>query len=344
MPPFSGLRPFALQALLWTGLALLIVIGHSSLPSELMPAVFARVFVLALLFNVHQYVYTRFFMQRRYTLYAVLLTGALGAAGVAVQIFRAWSRPDVLSPWIVSDILREVLGYAVFLGVALGIYMFIRQLRYRYEVQEARALQSEAELRMLQAQINPHFLFNTMHSLYTLIELKSDKAQDVVLTLSDLMRYMAHTANAELVGLREEMENIERVLELQRIRFGARATIWFDITGTPDTWRIPPLLLLTLVENAFKHGIETTRSADRPSLRLSLDAGTEQLFFTVENTVGSPAPSSEKPVAATEAKTGLANVRRRLELLYPERHELTVADNDHFFSVNIRLWKTAPAL
>jgi len=259
-----------------------------------------------------------------------------------MQGYRAWSMPGAVSLWNVAEIVREIMGCAICLGMVLGVYMFVRQLRSQYQMQEARALQAGAELKMLQAQINPHFLFNTMHSLYTLIELRSEKAQEVVLAMSDLMRYMYQAANAEMVCLREEIENIERLLGLQRIRLGRRADVQLKVDGDTELWQIPPMLLLTLVENAFKHGVESTSASAGALLRIGLDIREEQMVFCVENTVGRAAIGIAKEPEPT-AKTGLANVRRRLELLYPAAHKLCITGDDRFFSVTVTLWKTTHA-
>lgn len=335
--PVTKLKPLLVQGAVWMGLSVIIFFVHSTLPSSRMPAVFVRILGLAVLFNIHQGVYNRFFVQRRYTVYGVVLGVAVVATGTAMQGYRAWSMPDAVAMWSVADIGREILGCAICLGVVLGVYMFIRQLRSQYHVQEARALQAGAELKMLQAQINPHFLFNTMHSLYTLIELRSEKAKDVVLAMSDLMRYMYQAANADMVCLREEMVNIERLIELQRIRLGRRADIQVAVEGNPEQWQVPPMLLLTLVENAFKHGVESTSVSAGARLRIRLAVQEREMVFSVENTVGrrvAPEPESI-------AKTGLANVRRRLELLYPAAHDLCIQSDECLFSVTVRLWKTA---
>ncbi len=337
---FAKVKPFIVQGVVWTGLSVLIFFIHSTLPSSRMPSVFVRVFGLAVVFNLHQIVYRQFFARRRYTLYGVLLAVAVVAMGIAMQAYRAWSMPGVVSLWNVAEIVREIMGCAICLGMVLGVYMFVRQLRSQYQMQEARALQAGAELKMLQAQINPHFLFNTMHCLYTLIELRSEKAQEVVLAMSDLMRYMYQAANTEMVCLREEMENIERLLQLQRIRLGRRADVQLSVEGDPGLWKIPPMLLLTLVENAFKHGVESTSASAGASLRIGLDTRGERMTFCVENTVGRVSDAAIKE-AEPSAKTGLANVRRRLELLYPSAHELCIKSDERFFSVTVKLWKTA---
>ena len=157
--------------------------------------------------------------------------------------------------------------------------------------------------------------------------------------LADLMRYTYQTASADTVRLAEEVSNIERFLALHRIRFGKRAELHFETQGNLDAWRIPPLLLLTFIENAVKHGIETT------SRRASLDARlevNEELFFTVTNTKTAQNASNHKLFdqysSVHTAQTGLQNVRRRLELLYPECSELHFVETETSFTAEIRLW------
>ncbi|MFY8001103.1 MAG: sensor histidine kinase, partial [Candidatus Kapaibacteriota bacterium] len=316
-------KAFLLQIMLWSGFAALVVAAHSTLASNrsLTLNILVRILELAFLYNAHQFLYERLFVARRYRLYAALFGLALLACGIALQTFRVWNSAENLVFWNGAEIMREILAAGLFFMMVMGVVVFIRHIKNQFALQEAqheaRALKAASELKMLQAQINPHFLFNTLHSLYSLVSVRSeasqDKAQEVVLMLADLMRYTYQTANVETVRLSEEVGNIERFLALHRVRFGKRADLHFRASGNLDAWRIPPLLLLTFIENAVKHGIETTPRGARLDARL--EAG-EELLFSVTNTKTAPnaytnrLPHQDSPESS--APTGLQNVRRRL--------------------------------
>ncbi len=343
-------KPIALQITLWSGFAAIVIAAHSTLASNrsLTLNILVRICELAFLYNAHQFLYERFFTARQYRRYAVGFGLALLGCGIGLQAFRIWNSAENLAFWNIADILREILAAALFFMMVMGVVVFIRQTKNQFALQEAqqeaRALKAASELKMLQAQINPHFLFNTLHSLYSLVSVRSDaaqdKAQEVILMLSGIMRYTYETANADTVRLSEEVETIEKFLALHRIRFGKRAELRFESHGSIDSWRIPPLLLLTFIENAIKHGIEATPRGARLDAHLEVQ---EELLFTVKNTKTSPNPSNhecfEQNTLGQNSQTGLQNVRRRLELLYPECSELRLAETETSFTAEIRLWK-----
>jgi hypothetical protein len=340
----TRVKSFLLQLTLWGGFAAIVIAAHSTLSANrnIVANILMRIAELAVLYNAHQFLYERYFATRRYRLYAGLFVSVLVACGVGLQAFRVWNDSSgAVMLWNIADILREILAAGLFFMMVMGVVMFLRHARNRYALQEAeheaRALQAASELKMLQAQINPHFLFNTLHSLYSLVSVRSeasqDKAQEVIIMLADLMRYTYQTANAETVRLSEEAGNIRHFLALHRIRVGKRAELHFETQGNLDLWHIPPLLLLTFIENAVKHGIEATLHGARLDARL--EAG-EELYFTVTNTKNGKVVNA----AQTELQqTGLQNVRRRLELLYPERAALRVVETETSFTAELRLWK-----
>jgi sensor histidine kinase YesM len=351
-------KAFLFQIMLWSGFAALVVAAHSTLASNrsLTLNILVRILELAFLYNAHQFLYERLFVARRYRLYAALFGLALLACGIALQTFRVWNSAENLVFWNGAEIMREILAAGLFFMMVMGVVVFIRHIKNQFALQEAqheaRALKAASELKMLQAQINPHFLFNTLHSLYSLVSVRSDasqdKAQEVILMLSGIMRYTYETANVDTVLLSEEVGTIERFLALHRIRFGKRAELRFESHGNVDLWRIPPFLLLTFIENAIKHGIETTPREARLDAHLEVH---QELLFTVTNTKTAPNTSnhamfgeSSQPSAVEHiSQTGLQNVRRRLELLYPECSELRLTETETSFTAEIRLWKKVSA-
>ncbi|MBT2556303.1 sensor histidine kinase [Hymenobacter sp. ISL-91] len=198
---------------------------------------------------------------------------------------------------------------------------YLRGQRNRRELERQQLL---TELAMLKTQINPHFLFNTLNNIYSLTSRKSDKAPEAVLRLAEIMRYLLYESSTDTVPLSRELAHLRSFLDLQRLRLPASAqeAIVLEVAGTnPDCVHpIAPLLLLPLVENAFKHGDLTARPvAVHIALHLAADG---LLRFSVLNYV-TPA-DAERPLPRQPGGVGLANLQRRLELLYPHRHTLDV--------------------
>ncbi|MCC3157806.1 sensor histidine kinase [Hymenobacter sp. 15J16-1T3B] len=209
---------------------------------------------------------------------------------------------------------------------------YLQERRNRRELERRQLL---TELSLLKMQVNPHFLFNTLNNIYALASQKSDRAPEAVLRLAEIMRYMLYESAADTVPLSQELQHLRSFLALQQLRLPATggAAILFDDAGLPAAaeWPVAPMLLLPLVENAFKHGDLTARPAVQIRLELTA-AGALQLV--VDNAVA-PEPGG----AALEASggVGLVNLRRRLELLYPGRHELRLETPPGHYRASLRL-------
>jgi hypothetical protein len=233
-----------------------------------------------------------------------------GAETVPVRLL-----PRMIIPYSIMGLMM------VFLSSALKVTSdYLQEQRNRRELERQQLL---TELSLLKMQVNPHFLFNTLNNIYALASQKSDRAPEAVLRLADIMRYMLYDSSADTVPLAQELQHLRSFLELQRLRLPATgpAAVVLDDAGLPPAadWPIAPMLLLPLVENAFKHGDLTARPAVRITLALT-PAGALQLL--VENAV---APEPPDLGLEPPGGVGLANLRRRLELLYPGRHELTLS-------------------
>lgn len=220
----------------------------------------------------------------------------------------------------------------VIVGVATGIKL------YRFWYQREQANQQLAhetgsiELQVLKAQIHPHFLFNTLNNLYALTLKQSPQAPDMVLKLSGLMKYMIHECHAHTVPLVKEIEFLSNYIELEKLRYGRRLEVSVGITGEMGTTRIAPLLLIPFVENAFKHG--SSQQIGQARIGLSLGITGSELVFRIENS------RDEKLVPSTPPNTvsiGLANVQKRLTLLYPDAHQLVIRPEMERFIVDLTI-------
>lgn len=229
-----------------------------------------------------------------------------------------------------SDYLIGMFWFMVIAaGIAFGYLWYENQLKMR----EAENLRVSAELAYLRYRVNPHFLFNTLNSLYALALDKSEKTPRVVLQLAQLMRYMLQDENQETT-LQSEVKYLENYLELERMRLGDHVQINMHVEGDIDGQTIAPLLLLPFVENGFKHGVND--SLQDGYVEVALKVVDEELFFYAENSKRSKliAQSQNKPSFGL----GLANVRRRLDLIYgATRYNLEIEDTDDSYRVNLYL-------
>ena len=275
----------------------------------------------------HFALFDRYFLRGRY----------LAQVGMLAAVVLAWAVIfDIASALLSGPIVGQ---YAALVPTILLVILFstgIRMLglvgRQRAQIQEMRARNLQAELDLLKAQVHPHFLFNTLNNLFGLARQGTPAAADGIAKLSHLLRYLIHESRAERVELAKEADQIRRLVELEKLRFSEDDAIEVTVAVDADLAdaRIAPMLLLPLVENALKHGIR--RSA--PSfvqVVLTADAGT--IRFVVENSLHPPrARLADQPPG-----TGLHNLRRRLELLYPGAHTLEIGEAGGAFRVSLTL-------
>jgi len=276
---------------------------------------------------------------RKYKKYAcsliiTLLAGALLMRGLTHIFILPWEQ--VYMP---ERYLREKKTFWIpvrLLRMAIELYPIVAittllELMYKAYLQEKhlRELEKEkhsAEMAMLKAQINPHFFFNTLNSLYALTLKGSDLASKVVLRLSHLMRYMLYDAGAEKVLLTEDLGHIENYINIEQMRFADRLDLSFQYSGDINGKMIAPLLLLPFIENAFKHGVEE----EAGWITINLKVTGHRLFLKVEN-------SYPKLISIKGNGLGLKNVKRRLELTYPERYSLQLTQHDESFEAELKL-------
>ncbi|MDB4292258.1 histidine kinase [Maribacter sp.] len=189
-----------------------------------------------------------------------------------------------------------------------------------------------AELTALRNQLNPHFLFNTLNNLYALALDKSDKTPEVIERLSGILDYILYRCKENYVPVQKEIELIENYLSLEKIRYGNRVAVTFDHEVKPEL-KIAPLLLLTFVENAFKHGV--TQELKKAEIKISLTAEDTDVLFSIYNT--KPKSTTVEQHLENEEPLGIKNVKLQLELLYLNSHELTISDKENSYEVVLRL-------
>ncbi|MCG2417804.1 sensor histidine kinase [Aequorivita sp. F47161] len=199
-------------------------------------------------------------------------------------------------------------------------------------LQNLKAEKSNAELSLLRAQINPHFFFNTLNNLYALTVKNSKQAPEVILKLSDMMRYTIYEGEKETVQLADEIAYLNNYIELHKIRYKKSVEISFDYASIDTHLTIVPLMYIILLENAFKHGVETL--AEKAFIHIKLYDDNDFIYFTIENNFDSNEVNETLGI-------GLKNLKRRLSLLYKNQHELLVNTSNNCYKTTLKISKHA---
>lgn len=218
------------------------------------------------------------------------------------------------------------VGSILFFAVIRHIYDY-RQLQI--STQQLRIEKQEAELNYLKSQTNPHFLFNTLNNIYSLSRDKSDLAPDAIMRLSKILRFMLYETGGDFIRIEQELMIIRDYIDLEKLRYDRTLSVNCNFNVEDEKQAIPPLLLIPLVENAFKHGVSETRL--NPFIDIHLTIQKKQLTFEVKNSIGA-APRER----AIHENIGLSNLRRQLELLYKE-FELNVRHEESSFIAILRI-------
>ena len=240
--------------------------------------------------------------------------------------------PNMPPPSRLIPFPHQISAFLSFSFVALvsSMLALLRdRLREREEKQQIQLEKVAAELAVLKLQISPHFLFNTLNNIRWLTRQKSDKAEDAIVKLSQLLRYVIYQTNNEKVALAQEINHLQHYIDLQKMRLNEKDTVSFVCEGDVDKYRIEPLLFIPFVENAFKYGLH---SQHKSRIKIGIEVQDNILLFFTEN----PIFDNNLPKEG-ESGVGIKNVQRRLALHYPHRHDLQIEDSGGFFRVKLSL-------
>jgi sensor histidine kinase YesM len=261
--------------------------------------------------------------------YAVLIAIA---AVIRIYIQRVTGLPVVFSGFA-SKIGNNILPYTNICAIAVSFkllrHAFIQQQKAEKAVQE----KVETELELLKTQIHPRFLFNTLNSLYSHARQNSSNAPRIILTLSDLLRFMIYESNAEFIPLTQEIQLIKNYVELEKFRYGDEIEISMTFSGDLEGKLIRPLLLLPLLENCFKYG--TDDRLDQKWISLDLNIAGNNMHFKLANS-----RNPESRIGEIDDKTtgmSLGNVKRMIELYYPGEHNILIKEDEDIFLVKLEL-------
>ena len=277
------------------------------------------------------------FFKRRYWLFMLINLGLI--LGLNSQFFMVYyyrnnipNMPEMdANMWIgfFSGFLMFLLLNCVIVAVAIGIRHFIRTRQIRQQLKEEKAKNTEAELAWLKNQINPHFLFNTLNNISSLTQIDPDAAQDAIAQLSDLLRYAMYETNKKTVPIQGEVEFMRNYISLMKLRCNEMTTVnvqWSIVNGQSE---VAPLLFISLIENAFKHGVSSSRSS---TIDISLEQKGNSVVFTCDNT-NYPKNDTDR----SGSGIGLENTRRRLDLMYANRYSWQQWLENNIYHVCIKL-------
>lgn len=229
-----------------------------------------------------------------------------------------------------SKVLKNVIRDYAVITLAVCIQIIVEWQENLNRIKELTQSKAEVELNFLRSQLNPHFLFNTLNNIYSLARKKSDLAPESILKLSQILDYLIYECRQETIPLRKELAIIRDYIELERLRHGDRLRLQWEESIQLSEYAIQPLLLLTLVENAFKHGGVRDQFF---CLNINVLQESEKLEFIIQNTIKLNHDNRQK----SNGGIGLSNLTKQLELLYPNRYALTTMRNEQSFTTTLKI-------
>lgn len=330
-----------LHALFWT-VSFYILLQHFSISQKvtIVDYLFTALFHISILCAVYINLYfliPKFLNKQNYLKYIFSLMALFGLFyGIHVFTF------DVLSEFIFPnyylivfyDYIELLKYFAVYLGLTSLFFLsksWIDLADSKKKLAEKEKELIYNELKALKAQVNPHFLFNSLNSIYALAIQKSDQAPEVILKLSNVLRYMIYESNEQGVDLNKEIDFIKNYIDLQKLRTKNPDTITLNINGEIMEQKLAPLILIVFIENAFKHGVKG--DTVNQFIRINITVSDTEIHFFSENNIGIVDETENNEYSGL----GLENVKRRLELLYHENHELKLSETSDTFIVELKI-------
>jgi two-component system, LytTR family, sensor kinase len=290
--------------------------------------VFHLTIIGAVYFNL-KFLLVRYLNRSKFMKYLLGIVILLPVAAIAnYSIFNFFIDKLFPSLFYIScfKIWELILIFKAYLIVSILVFLVIQYLEMLIAKRDA----ARNELSALKAQINPHFLFNNLNTIYSMASQKDERTTDVILKLSDFLRYVLYDTSCETIPLEKEVEIIRTYVGLQKERLNPDITqVIITTEGTFDNVDITPLLLLPLAENCFKHGV----GKNSGTIRIFIGFDGKQLVFRTENIVA----TREKTIADENGGIGIQNVEKRLNLIYPDRHSLEYQEKDGLFHLEMKV-------
>ena len=288
---------------------------------------------LVVYFNLF-YLIPNYLTEKRFLLYCTLLTLSVilitPIKTVTIYVLNSSSLQGQQA--IITQQNLYFISTFMIAGASTVFKIISDWLRYQRDSKELQTQTMQSELKFLKSQINPHFLFNTLNNLYALTLKKSDKAPEIVIKLSEMMRYMLYECNEKKVLLSKEVNYLRNYLDLERLRQSDNIEIDFKVKGNVTNQKIAPLMFIPFLENSFKHGLNNQISKGFVTIILEVRPRAVHIF--IENSKSETLPQQSHK---RSGGIGLVNVRRRLNLLYPDSYELNIHDNPMTYAVDLKI-------
>lgn len=281
--------------------------------------------------------------KKKYLLFCIALIVWLYAVYALLICFKYYylevEFPEYFSTWEESQLnayerltcpvlFITKITWMFFPAAIFGLVRFYKNQRKLAVIEEEK---KSMELKVLKNQLNPHFLFNTLNNLYTLALKKDDKTPEVIAKLSEMLDFVLYRSDEDFVDLEKEINLIENYISLEKLRYSENRLEVLFTKKINENYKITPLILLTFVENAFKHG--TANETGKSKISMDLETIDNKINFKIKNTI----PQNILSVQAGKPKIGLENIRKQLNILYPEKHILEIEETSEYFSINLTL-------
>jgi len=326
--------------LLWIGLYLLWVVVFQKRAfsfSRTMTIQFCYLLFIAgnYYFNVY-YVVPVFLYRKKYAAFALLFLAGIVAASLlrvplATYLSQHYFAPGKPPPGFSQLFFNSLINIFIWTICLVAGKLIVDRIRFQKYIEVIEKEKMKNELDFLKAQFNPHFLFNSINSIYGNINKSNSTAREMLLTFSEMLRYQLYECNTSVISIEKEISYIRNYISLQQIRKPENLSIQLNVSEDVRGITIAPLIFMAFIENSFKY---VSNHEDRLNeVQISLARSNNQLFFKTFNT--------KENVNGREmidpGGIGIANVKRRLELLYPDKHALMIQNNDHSFEVMLNL-------
>lgn len=333
-------KPWVLHGVFWALVFLLMMMAgrdNDFSALEITRKLISLFFYMLVVYINLGYLIPRFLNQKNFMTYVLLLL-AMVAVFTPIKVMLLYITYDEVDPRELLVMNQHTIFLVLFMiaGGTTVIKIISDWQRHQRDRKELETQRMQSEIKFLKSQINPHFLFNTLNSLYALTLKKSDKAPEIVIKLSEMMRYMLYESNERRVPLQKEVTYIQNYLALEALRQSGQADISFNVEGQITDQTIAPLIFIPFLENSFKHGLNHQISDGYVHVNMKV-LGNKLLLRILNSKPAQPPLPSEN----TSGGIGLANVQRRLNLLYPNQYKLDIEDNDKEHIVELSLALTA---
>ena len=331
-----------LQHIAFWSISFFILLKNFQASSELAPTDYIytgifSIFILAAVYMNLLILIPRLFQEGKYLWYFISLACTLICA-TYIQMIGFDVLIELIFPGYYLISYFEFWGTFKYFIILVGTSSLLHFSKswFLYKESQSNLMISQrektvAELETLKNQINPHFLFNSLNSIYSLVLNKENKAPEALIRLSDTMRYIIYESNEGTVELTRELDFISNYIELQKLRMSTKDTLVFDINGDAKNYKVAPLLLIPIIENAFKYGIKG--EVESSFVRIQINITDAAMVLLVKNNIGE-VDSVERTKAAG---MGLTNLKKRLELIYPKTHELNINKSEDTFYVKLKI-------